>query len=52
MTEKRDNSPLSSMVERLMTETGITEMDALVLIAMIGVNWSSLVREAQILKKR
>lgn len=38
------------LVRRLVEETGITRDQAQDLIMLIGVDWSSLVREARILK--
>jgi hypothetical protein len=38
---------LDEFVQRLVTETGISEAQALELIYLIGLNWSSLVREAK-----
>ena len=37
------------VVQRLMAETDITEPQASELIAFLGLNWSSLVREAKLL---
>lgn len=37
---------------RLAKETGITEAEATDLVAILGMNWSSLVREARLLKPR
>jgi hypothetical protein len=39
-------------VRRLVDETGITDIEALDLISVLGLNWSSLVREARILKPK
>ncbi|WP_164482340.1 MULTISPECIES: hypothetical protein [unclassified Mesorhizobium] len=39
------------ILSRLMTETGITEAQARELIALLGLNWSSLLREARLLKR-
>jgi len=39
-------------VERLMRETGITEAEARDLVTLLGADWSSLIREANVLKKR
>jgi len=39
----------SFTVQRLIAETGITEAQAIELIAFLGLNWSSLVREARLL---
>ena len=41
-----------TVVQRLMAETGITEAQAIELIAFLGLNWSSLVREAKLLNPR
>ena len=38
-------------VRRLVDETGVTNAQAVELIALLGLNWASLVREARILKK-
>ena len=38
-----------TVVQRLMAETGITEAQAIELIAFLGLNWSSLLREAKLL---
>lgn len=47
------NSPNSavSAVARLVAETGITEAQARELILFLGYNWSSLMREARLLKR-
>lgn len=37
------------VVQRLVKETGVTEEQARELIVMLGVNWSSLMREARLL---
>lgn len=39
----------ASLVLRLVREIGITEAQAIELVAVLGVNWSSLVREARII---
>ena len=39
--------PKRGLVQKLLEETGITEAQALELIALLGSNWSSLVREAK-----
>lgn len=39
-------------VRRLIDETGITHTQAAELIAMLGLNWSSLLREARVLKPK
>ena len=38
-----------AVVQRLMAETRITEAQAIELIAFLGLNWSSLLREAKLL---
>jgi hypothetical protein len=40
------------LVRRLMLETGVAEADALDLISLLGTDWSSLVREAEVIAKR
>ncbi|QOF73271.1 hypothetical protein IG197_09565 [Aminobacter sp. SR38] len=40
------------LVRRLMEETGITEQQARKLVADLGYQWSSLVREARFLAKK
>lgn len=43
-------NPLNGgFVRRLVQETGITEAQAWELVAMLGPNWSSLIREAKVL---
>jgi hypothetical protein len=39
----------SAVVQRLMDETGISAAQAIELIAFLGLNWSSLVRETRLL---
>ena len=46
---KSMNGPV---VQRLVEETGITEDQARELVALLGMNWSSLLREARLLKQR
>ncbi|MBT1157250.1 hypothetical protein J1C56_16760 [Aminobacter anthyllidis] len=49
------NKPLDpriAFVQRLAKETNITEEQARKLIALIGYEWSSLVREATLLAKK
>jgi hypothetical protein len=41
-----------TVVQRLITQTGITEVQAIELIAFLGLNWSSLLREAKLLNPR
>ena len=40
-----------ALAGRLATATGITSMEALDLIAMLGSDWSSLVREATVMMR-
>ena len=40
------------MVQRLMEATGISVQEALLLIALIGYEWPSLLREAHILVQK
>jgi hypothetical protein len=41
------------VILRLVKETGITEVEAREIVALLGVvNWSSLVREARLLKPK
>lgn len=42
----------TGLAERLVRDTGISVEEARELIAMLGLDWSSLVREARILRKR
>ncbi|WP_167434254.1 hypothetical protein [Mesorhizobium helmanticense] len=55
MTDERDkasNDANDFVVRRLVKETGITEGQAIELVGFLGPhNWSSLVREAHLLKK-
>lgn len=47
---KRDNNPPShDVVQRLVRETGISEAQARDLVRLIGLDWSSLVREAKLI---
>jgi len=41
-----------TVVQRLMAETGITEAQAIELVAFLGLNWSSLLREAKLMNPR
>jgi len=41
----------ASLIRRLVQEIGITEPQAIELVAVLGMNWSSLVREARILRQ-
>jgi hypothetical protein len=50
-TDNRESrTPLEVLAERLVVETGITESQAQELVAFLGANWSSLVREAKLLE--
>ncbi|MDX8493992.1 hypothetical protein RFN29_20705 [Mesorhizobium sp. VK22B] len=49
--EPKDPSQ-EDVVQRLVREIGITEEQALELIALLGLNWSSLVREAKALLRK
>jgi hypothetical protein len=48
---KNSSSERAWLILRLIQETGVTEDEASKLIALVGENWSSLVREARLLKK-
>jgi hypothetical protein len=50
--EKPENEGRAEMIQRLVEETGITAAEAADLITMLGVAWSSLVREARLLKMK
>jgi hypothetical protein len=43
---------LMSLAQRLAKETGITESEAADLVSVLGTNWSSLVREARVIRRR
>lgn len=52
MQGDRDNQKLAEAragAKRLASETGITEAQATDLIAVLGLNWPSLIREARLL---
>lgn len=40
------------VMRRLVDETGITKAQAIELVALLGLSWSSLVREAKLLNPR
>lgn len=42
---------VDATVTRLIKETGITDLQARDLIAMMGLDWSSLIREAHLIPK-
>ncbi|MBZ9743732.1 hypothetical protein LB516_00540 [Mesorhizobium sp. CO1-1-7] len=44
------DEPKTAFIDRLIKETSVSEKDARELIALLGLNWSSLVREAKLLK--
>ena len=48
--DKPDGAGRTWLIQRLVKETGITEPEATSLVLILGANWSSLVREALILK--
>ena len=50
--DKPDGSARAGLIQRLVKETGITEAEASDLLSLLGTDWSSLVREAHILKKK
>ena len=50
--DKPDGSGKAWLIQRLVKETGVTEAEASDLIMFLGTDWSSLVREAHILKKK
>ena len=50
MASDNGQPTLDDIVRRLVTQTGITEAQALELIYLVGLNWPSLVREAKALK--
>ncbi|MFC3324318.1 hypothetical protein [Mesorhizobium cantuariense] len=49
---KAPSKPDDSVVRRLVDEAGITEAQTRELIAILGLNWSSLLREARIMSGR
>lgn len=49
MAERDNNPPSPDVVKRLMQETGIREAQARDLVRLIGLDWSSLVREAKLI---
>ncbi|MDG4898784.1 hypothetical protein P9272_35435 [Mesorhizobium sp. WSM4976] len=44
-----DENQTTSLVQRLVEQTGITEAQAHELALLIGLNWNSLMREAKLL---
>lgn len=49
--DDRKRGAREACVQRLVAETGITETQARELVAMLGLQWCSLVREARNLKR-
>ncbi|MEW9838535.1 hypothetical protein [Mesorhizobium marinum] len=47
----KEENGRADLVDRLVKKTGITEAQASNLITVLGANWSSLVREARLLKR-
>jgi hypothetical protein len=43
---------LLSLAQRLVKETSITESEAADLVSVLGTDWSSLVREARVIRRR
>jgi hypothetical protein len=54
MTDEQRKPPTATddLIRRLASETGITEAQARELVAFLGLNWASLLREARILAGR
>ena len=50
MTEKQNGTAFEGLIKRLAAETGISEPQARELVRLLGVDWSSLIREARILR--
>lgn len=50
MTEKQNPGVFEGLIKRLMAETGISEAQARELVLMLGAEWSSLIREARMLR--
>ena len=48
----KPNSMHGPVIQRLVHETGITHEQARDLVALLGLNWSSLIREAKLLKRK
>lgn len=47
-----DDLSRAATIQRLVKETGITETEASDLVTVLGSDWSSLVREARILRPK
>lgn len=52
MTSKPRNPADARVVGRLVREIDVTEAQAWELVSMLGVDWSSLVREAKMLLRK
>ena len=50
MTEKQNGAAFEGLIKRLAAETGVSEAQARELVLLLGVDWSSLVREARMLR--
>ena len=50
MTETQNGAAFEVLNERLAAEPGISEAQARELVRLLGVDWSSLIREARILR--
>lgn len=50
--DKTNDLSRAGTIQRLVRETGITEAEASDLLTVLGTDWSSLVREARILKTK
>ena len=50
MTEKLNGAAFDGVVKRLAAETGVSEAQARELVLLLGVDWSSLIREARIIR--
>lgn len=50
MAMEADDKELATL-KRLVREAGVTEAQALYLVSLVGLNWSSLTREARLLVK-
>ena len=50
--DSNQQAETAPVVQRLVRETGITEPQARELVIFLGANWSSLVREARLIRKQ
>ena len=48
--EQQSGALKDDIIRRLIADTGISEMQARELVMLIGMDWSSLVREARLLR--